>query len=222
VGVWDGNTPLIVARIVVTRPRERSSWLVARLEASGHEVLSVPLIETEVLSDEPIDVSGYDWVIVTSVTGARELARRARGPMPRVAAIGSATAAALGGADLVPRVSTQEGLLAELPTPAGRVLFAGAAGARRLLVDALGADFAPLYRTHELDVDRLPPADLVVLASPSAARSLGRARHAPRVVSIGPQTTLAARACGLDVVGEAVTHDVEGLVAAVEAALQAP
>ena len=40
---------------------------------------------------------------------------------------------ALGGADLVPAVSTQEGLLAELPRPAGRVLFAAAEGARRLL-----------------------------------------------------------------------------------------
>jgi len=211
-----------MARIVVTRPRERSAELAARLEENGHEVVALPLIETVLLSDEPIDVSGYDWVIVTSVTGARELTRRAAGKMPRVAAIGSATAAAMGGADLVARVSTQEGLLAELPQPLGRVLFGGAAGARRLLVDALGADFVPLYRTRELRVDEIPQADIVVIASPSAARALGRATHVPRVVSIGPQTTRAARACGLHVVGEAVTHDLDGLVAAVEAALPAP
>jgi len=222
VGARDGNAYQAVARIVVTRPRERSVELVTRLEANGHDLIVLPLIATEAISDEPIDLAGYDWVIVTSVTGAEELARRARGEMPRVAAIGAATAAALGGADLVPRVSTQEGLLAELPQPAGRVLFAGAAGARRLLVDALGADFAPLYRTVELDVDQVPPADLVVLASPSAARALGRLGPAPPVVSIGPQTTRAARDCGLTVAGEAETHSVDGLVAAVEAALRAP
>ena len=65
--------------------------------------------------------------------------------MPRVAAIGPATADVLGGADLVPSVATQEGLLAELPRPAGRVLFAAAEGARTLLPDELGADVvAPL------------------------------------------------------------------------------
>ena len=73
-----------------------------------------------------------------------------RGRPRRTAAIGAATAAALGGADLVPRVSTQESLLDELPRPAGRVLFAGAEGARRLLVDELGADFVALYRTVDL------------------------------------------------------------------------
>jgi uroporphyrinogen-III synthase len=212
-----------MARIVVTRPRERSDELAARLEAKGHEVVVLPLIETVSLSDEPIDVSVYDWVIVTSATGARELVRRAEGRMPRIAAIGRATAAALGGADLVPRVSTQEGLLSEFPQPAGRVLFAGAAGARRLLVDALGADFVALYRTHELLPGEIPRgADLVVLASPSAGRALARVANAPPVVSIGPLTTRAARECGLRVAAEAVTHDLDGLVAAVEAALRAP
>jgi uroporphyrinogen-III synthase len=35
------------------------------------------------------------------------------------------------------------------------------------------------------------------------------------VVSIGPETTRAARAGGLQVVAEATTHDVDGLVGAV-------
>ena len=211
-----------MARIVVTRQRERSAELVARLEALGHDVELLPLIATEPLSDEPIDVSAYDWVIVTSVTGAQELARRIRGRIPRVAAIGQATAAAFGGADLVPRVATQEGLLAELPRPAGKVLFAAAVGARRRVVEELDADFLPLYRTRELAVHSLPDADLFVLASASAARALGRLGSAVPVVSIGPETTRAARACELRVVAEAETHDLEGLVAAVEAAVGAP
>jgi len=202
-------------KLVVTRPRGQEAELVTRLEALGHVVVHCPLIEIEPLGDDPIVVSGYDWVIVTSANGARELLRRAAGPLPRVAAIGPATAAAVGNADLVPRVSTQEGLLAELPRPAGRVLFAGAEGARRLVVDELGADFVPLYRTRELRPSAVPDGDLCVLASASAARAFGRLGSSMPAVSIGPETTRAAREAGIDVVAEAVTHDTDGLVTAV-------
>ena len=186
-----------------------------RLAALGHDVFHRPLVETEPLGDDPVELDGYDWLIVTSVNAARELKRRGHGRPRRVAAIGRATAAALGGADLVPRVSTQEGLLAELPRPAGQVLFAAAEGARRLLVDELEADFVPLYRTHELVPAAPLAADLAVLASPSAARALGRAAASIPAVSIGPETTAAAAAVGVRVVAEAATHDVDGLVAAV-------
>ena len=205
-------------KVVVTRPRGQEGELVARLEALGHEVEVCPLVAVEPLGDGPIEVGGYDWVVVTSVNGARELRRRMTGVPARVAAIGSATAAAFGGADLVPRVSTQEGLLAELPRPAGRVLFAGAEGARRLLVDTLDAEFMPLYRTLELRPEQTPAGELVVLASPSAARALARIGAAIPAVSIGPETTAAARAAGVEVVAEARTHDLDGLVAAVDAA----
>ena len=114
------------------------------------------------------------------------------------------------------RVSTQEGLLAELPRPAGRVLFAGAEGARTLLVDELGADVVALYRTAELRPERPPEGDLVVLASPSAARAWSALAQPAPAVSIGPETTRAARAGGSPVVAEAATHDLDGLVAAVE------
>lgn len=202
-------------KVVVTRPQGQEEELVRGLEALGHEVVHCPLIEPEPLGDEPVDVGGYDWVIVTSPNGARELRRRMHGRPKRVAAIGAATAAAFGGADLVPAVSTQEGLLAELPRPAGRVLFAAAEGARRLLVDELAATFLPLYRTRELEPREPPAGDLVVLASASAARALGRLEVGLPAVSIGPQTTAAAREAGVQVVAEAETHDVAGLLAAV-------
>jgi uroporphyrinogen-III synthase len=198
-------------RILLTGTRAEP--LRTRLAALGHEVLHEPLVRIELVGNEPVDVSGYDWVVVTSVTGARELRQRMLGRPARVAAIGAATAEAMGGADLVPRVSSQEGLLAELPRPAGRVLFAGAEGARRLLVDALGADFVPLYRTHELR-PALPEADLAVLQSASAARALGAIGATIPAVSIGPQTTRAAEAAGVRIVAEARSHDVEGLVEA--------
>lgn len=192
--------------------------LAERLRALGHDVAVCPLIAIEPLGDGPVDVEGYDWVVVTSVHGARELRRRLRGAPRRVAAIGAATAEAFGGADLVPAVSTQEGLLAELPRPAGRVLFAGAEGARQLLAAELGADVVPLYRTRELRPERFPEADLVVLASASAARAYAALGLGVPAVSIGPETTRAAREAGIAVAAEATTHDLEGLVAAVEAA----
>lgn len=206
-------------RILLTRPEGRNEPLAGRLRELGHEVVCTPLIAVEPLGDQPVDLAGYDWVIVTSVTGARELRRRSRGGARQIAAIGRATAEALGGADLVPRVSTQEGLLAELPRPAGRVLFAGAEDARRLLVDELGADFVPLYRTHELQPDEPANADLVVLASPSAARAFATLGTTIPAVSIGPETTAAAEAEGVRVVREAATHDLDGLVTAIAEAV---
>jgi uroporphyrinogen III methyltransferase / synthase len=206
-------------KVVVTRPRSQAGPLVERLEALGLEVVECPLIEIDPL-DEPthVDTSGYDWVIVTSPNGADLFAQRRRGNSARIAAVGPGTAETLRGLgiepDLVPQVSTQEGLLDEFPTPSGRVLFVGAEGSRRVLIDALDADFVPLYRTRLLR-PAPPEGDLVVLASGSAARSFAAVGGRTPAVSIGPQTTRAARAAGLDVVAEAQTHDLDGLVAAV-------
>ena len=166
----------------------------------------------------------YDWVVVTSPNGAAELARRLTAPPRHLAAIGPGTAAALRQHGLEPtlvsRESTQEGLLAELPQPAGRVLVAAAEGARRVIVEALAADFLPLYRTVELAPDEAPDVDVVLLASPSAARSLSRtAARTVRVVVIGPQTAAAARELALDVAAEAADHDLDGLLAALERVL---
>jgi uroporphyrinogen-III synthase len=202
-------------RILLTRPEGRNEQLATRLRDLGHEVVCEPLIAVEPVGDDPIDLDGYDWVIVTSLTGARELQRRGRGRPGNVAAIGRATAEGLGGADLIPPVSTQEGLLEAFPRPAGRVLFAGAEGARRLLVDELGADFQPLYRTRELTPDRPLHTDLAVVASPSAARALAALGLEVPAVSIGPETTKAAEAAGVKVLQEASTHDLDGLVDAV-------
>jgi uroporphyrinogen-III synthase len=207
-------------RIAVTRAAGQADELARRLDALGCEPVLWPLIVIEPLPGEPIDPSPYDWVVVTSPNGAAELACRLTAPPRRLAAIGPGTAAALRehGLEptLVPRVSTQEGLLAELPRPAGRVLVAAAEGARRVIIDALDADFLPLYRTVELaPPGAAPECDVALLASPSAARSLARtAARAVPVVVIGPLTAAAARELGLDVAAEAADHDLDGLLAA--------
>jgi uroporphyrinogen-III synthase len=205
-------------RILLTRPEGRNEPLAEQLRSLGHEVVCEPLIAVEPLGDDPIELDGYDWLVVTSVTGAREIRRRGRGRAAGVAAIGQTTAEALGGADLIPKVSSQEGLLAELPRPAGRVLFAGAEAARSLLVEELGADFVPLYRTRELRPEQRLDPELVVLASPSAARAFAALGVSAPAVTIGPETTRAAEELGFEVAQEASTQDLPGLVEAVLAA----
>jgi uroporphyrinogen-III synthase len=189
-------------RVAVTRED-----IAERVAALGHEPVLVELIRVEPLGDEPVDASGYDWLVVTSANGAHELGRRGV-RANRIAAIGPATAAALREhglhVDLVPELHTQEGLREALP--GGRLLLAAAEGARR---DVLDADFVALYRTVELP--QAVDADIALLMSGSAARALGTRMP---VVAIGPQTAAEARRIGLDVVAVAEVQSVDGLVEA--------
>jgi uroporphyrinogen-III synthase len=202
-------------RVIVTRPRTQAEPLLNALRAEGFEPVPCPVIEIEAIDNGSIDVSGYDWVIVTSANGAAELDVRHIGELPRVAAIGETTAAALAArgiaVDFVPSLASQEGLLAELPRPVGRALFVGAERARRLLVDELPADYRAVYRTVELTPSP-PDGELVLLASPSAARAWAKLGSIVPAITIGPQTTAAALAAGVSVVAEAGTQDVVGLV----------
>jgi uroporphyrinogen III methyltransferase / synthase len=198
-------------KIVVTRADAQAEELVRGIEELGHEAVRCPLIRVEPLGDEPIDPSPYDWVVVTSPNGARELARRLESAPAKLAAIGPGTAEELRRhrlePDLVPEVSTQEGLLAALPGDA-RILLAAAEGARRLLP----GDFLPLYRTVELSPDQLPEGDLAILMSPSAARAYTRARGSAPVIAIGPQTATEAKAQGLTLRSVAKSHDLDGIL----------
>jgi uroporphyrinogen-III synthase len=209
-------------RVALTGTERVAAPLAERLEREGFEVVACPLVGVEPLAGPTIRLAGYDWLLLTSRSGVEALAARLEGPLPRVGVVGPGTAEALREhgiePDVVAAISTQEGLAAELPRPAGRVLFAGAEDARGVLVRELGADFVPLYRTVELRPGRFPEADLVVLASASAARSFAALGLDLPCVSIGPVTSAAAREYGLPLVAEAETHDREGLVAAVKRA----
>ena len=206
-------------RVAVTGTDER---LAKRLRAGRFEVVAAPLLRIEEIDGPPIEAERYDWILVTSRNAVEPLLRRLQGRPARIAAIGPGTAEALHthgiAPDIVAERSTQEGLVEELPNPPGRVLHAAAEDARRVLVRELGAELVPLYRTVELEVASFPDADLVVLASASAARALASLRTDIACVSIGPVTSAEARDVGLEVVAEAERHDLDGLVAAVKLA----
>jgi uroporphyrinogen III methyltransferase/synthase len=211
--------------VIVTGPRDGAHRLAARLRDAGLEAIECPLVRTVTLPGPPVRVDGYAWILVTSARAVEPLLERIVGVLPRVAAIGPGTAEALRGRRIEPalvaRESTQEGLVRELRPllrPDDRVLFAGAAAARDVLARELGADSLVLYRTEEEDVERFPDGDLVVLASASAARGFARLRADLPCVSIGPATSAEARRLGLRVVGEAVRHDLDGLLEAVRLA----
>jgi len=83
----------------------------------GHDVTHVPLVAVEPLGDDPVDVEGYDWVVLTSPNGARELRRRMRGTPARVAAIGAATADAFGARRFTARRSSVHCSVARASVP---------------------------------------------------------------------------------------------------------
>ncbi len=209
-------------KVVLTGTEALASPLAQALGEAGFEVEACPLVTVEPLTGPPVRADGYDWLLLTSRNGVEALFARLEGPLPQIAVVGRGTAEALREhgvePDFVARTSTQEGLAAELPSPVGRTLFAGAEDARDVLVRELGAEFVPLYRTSALRPERFPDGDLVVLASASAARSYAALGVERPVVSIGPVTSAEAAALGLDVAAEAATHDRDGLVEAVKLA----
>ena len=205
-------------KVIVTRPRAQAQPLVGRLEELGYDVVECPLIEIVRTSDEPIDCAGYEWAVIPSPNGADEVARRVRNLPAKVAAVRPATAETLRKHGIEPTfvasVSTADHLAAEFPKPDGKVIFLAAENSRRGPIDALEADFVPLYSTVLLEPEP-PEGDVVVLASGSAARAYAWIGGKVPAVSIGPETTRVAGSVGLEVAVEAETHDLDGVIAAV-------
>jgi uroporphyrinogen III methyltransferase/synthase len=233
-----GSKALTGRVVLVTRAREQAGAFAELLEAAGAHVLLVPTIAIEPPDSwVPLDAAlagDFRWVVFTSVNGVamvrgrveatgrgRDLLERAR-----LAAIGPATAGALGAwgltAEVVPGEYVAEdlvGCLRPLVAPGERVLLPRAAESRDVLVReliALGAHVTEVaaYRTRaaseqagalrEALVDRR--VDVVTFTSSSTVRSfcaLFGAAELPRLLSgvtvacIGPITRATAEGRGL-------------------------
>ncbi len=202
-----------------------------------------PRLESEEVRRAAESIGEYALVCITSPNGAELLlealvsasldSRALAGAT--VAAIGPGTARALAhrgiAADVVPERFVAEALveaLAGIEVEGKRVLIARAAAARDVLPEALrerGAevDVVALYETvreqpDEAAVEAAQAADYVTFTSSSTVtnltEALGDRFPRARIVSIGPVTSEAARAAGLEVDVEAERHDVDGLLAA--------
>ncbi|MBL9209066.1 MAG: uroporphyrinogen-III synthase [Opitutaceae bacterium] len=125
-------SPLAGRRIAVTRAREQSPELTAKLTTLGAEVIELPLItvskeiDKHVLHDVLSELGGYDWIVFTSANGVRyffdEFYRiyddvRSLGLL-RFAAVGDATAKAITDqhikVECMPKVATADALADDL------------------------------------------------------------------------------------------------------------
>ena len=224
--------------ILVTRPGAAGDPVVEALRNRGYRVHAIPTVATEKALFSEVDLTTYDWIVVTSATGVNAMADLPAGP--RWAAIGQATAAALRARgvepSLVPVEANGAALGDALPDVEGAsVMLVRASGAAADLPTRLrerGAivEEVTAYRTIEgppasaaplqsalMDVDLAA----VVFASGSAVRgfvALGGSTDWP-AITIGPRTTISAFECGFHVIAEAESQSAEALVAAVVRAI---
>lgn len=250
------DTPLAGRRILVTRAAHQAGKLSDGLRALGAVAVEVPVLEIappasfEKLDEALRHIAGYDWILFTSANTVRALGSRgagigvdpARGYNAKVAAVGSATAAAAQDAgwnvSVVPESYVAESLIDKLQGEirGKRVLLARAEVARDVIPDVLRAagaavDVVDAYRNGipESAPELLRQAlaeglDAATFTSSSSVTHLAEAAVAAGLkfpfedvaaVSIGPITSATLREAGWEPAAEADQHDIPGLIAAV-------
>lgn len=193
--------PLAKKRIVVTRAETQADSFLTALKDLGAESLLVPAIEIVPLADlAPLQqalrqLTNYDWILFTSVNSvgivSTEMQQLGLLPFhherPQIAAIGTATAAALSAAGLktafVPEQYIAEEIVAGLGEVAGkRILLPQARIARETLAERLAVqgaivDALPVYQTvsSAINVDARAAlqmgVDLLTFTSGSTVRN---------------------------------------------------
>ncbi|MBZ0135940.1 MAG: uroporphyrinogen-III synthase [Planctomycetes bacterium] len=234
-GILDGRS------IAITR--EQPGELARLLFNEGAHVLHFPLIRVVASNDPDLAAAlmqDFDWVVFTSVNAVLftgELLRSGNRKLSAsVACVGSTTAAEAARlgltVDMVPEKQHVKGLIeafAALDRRGGRVLYPRSELAASTLKEGLQAlgfvvDDPVAYRTLP-DEEGMKGLQLqygleaIVFASPSAVKhavaAVGTRLATLRLYSIGPTTSAAIRACGLQVAGEAREHSAEGLLGAI-------
>jgi uroporphyrinogen III methyltransferase/synthase len=249
---WFEDRPLFGRRVVVTRSREQASGLARRLRELGARPVEVPTIRIAPPSDggaaldaavSRLAAGEYEWLVFTSANAVTPVLSRLADVRSlagvRIAAVGPATAAALGQTgivpDLVPARQMAEGLLEAFPDPPGSrssgVLFPRSATGRDVLVQGLSAagwsvDLVTAYETFpvpasEALLEAVEGADAACFTSSSTVtgfvEACGLSRVPAVVVCIGPVTAATAAEAGIQVDAVAATHTIDGLVDALTA-----
>lgn len=239
-----GRAPLAGRRVLVTRARHQSSELSNLLRERGAVPVELPVIEIVPTTGGELDAAlsaleSYDWIVFTSVNAVEIVADRLQGRLPKIAATGDATAAALHSrgltVDLVPTEFVGEAVLEALVSQgiAGqKILLPRAEIGRSVLPDGLRAagalvDDVPVYTTRlpvevdagVLEMIRSGEIDIVTFTSPSTVHNLlellgGPLPSGTLVACIGPVSARAARQHGLNVDIMASEYTIPGLVEA--------
>jgi len=232
-----------IAKVVITRSRKGNAELANSLKAIGLEPIPVDTIEFLPPEDwSSVDASlnrlrEFDWVVVTSPTGADFFARRMKAlsldvpwsGRPEVAAVGEKTSAALQGEGIgvgfVPSEYLTKALAQQLPRGRGKRLLVlradlgdpefGAALERR----GFRVTDLTIYRTsfvagieEESTEPALRDADAIVFASPSAVEAFMR-RYVPATAASEMTRRLLAVCIGPVTAKAARDHGFERILA---------
>jgi uroporphyrinogen-III synthase len=192
--------------VLLTRAAGENDGLAARLAAAGIASQELPCIRIEPLPDAaPLGeavaaLTADDLLVITSPAGARAVASAldGRSCAAGVAVVGAATGAACTAAGLrvvfTASLATASALAQEVPLPRGVVLLARsdrAAPDALAILTSRGAVVGRIvtHRTVPLPQVRVPGADAVVFASPSAVDGFAAAGITPAIaIAIGPAT----------------------------------
>jgi len=239
---WAGGTgaasqPLAGRRALLTGTHDLVSRLNAAFVAEGAPVLECPTLEVRqtrrpkelATALERAAAGRYDWLVVTSQQTVPALERFGTGRLAgkvRVAAVGTATAAALDrvglAVDLLPGEQTAKGLVETfeaIDLKGARVLCLLGDQARSEVQDGLASRGAKVQRVESYvtaGIDTMPPhvrdavragqVDIATFASPASVTALTgmlgadlAALSGACLVAMGPTTSEAMSAAGLPV-----------------------
>jgi uroporphyrinogen III methyltransferase/synthase len=239
---WFEHRPLRGRRVLVARARPGRSEIASQLRGFGAEVLELPEVGVARLDNETAlatalaTIAMYDGIVFGCAPAvAIVLARETLAGM-RIIAVGREARVALEQAGIAPAIAVagacREGLAAHADELRGRrlLLVTSERGrpSLRAALARLGATVAvvPAYRyVNRVPDGRLPPIDLVVLPSTSAARAVlgvgtGDVLRRVPVVAMGPGTEAEARKHGATRVARAPTDSVPSIVATALAELE--
>ena len=231
------SLPLHDKRILITRPAGRGEKLSRMLRDLGAEVLHIPTIRTSTIHGSLAgeNISGYDWIGFTSVTGVHALFELLRESGRDIRELGGAKIAAIGGAtadalrehglkvDFVPEVYDGVHLAGGLSHFGGKILMFRALNGTPEINNTFtkyGISIREIciYRTDYVKLIHVPKdINIIIFTSSSTVRSFcGSVKdmRGVRAVCIGKQTANEARNAGFYDVVVAEQASVEGIVKA--------
>ena len=177
---WYESLPLAGCKVLVTRPRELSSVMAAKLRSQGAEVLELPAISTRPVEDTSkigeicSHIEDFSWMVFTSPTGVKVFFNQLQELSVDIRRLGRMSVAALGEGtakelrtrgifpDLMPQVFDGESLgraLAEKASPGEKVFIPRASMGNPRLVEILeeaglvveeAATYDTFYETQDL------------------------------------------------------------------------